>query len=185
MIPEPKKVFGWVESTEGCVQQAFRKDDLCEEAPVLFCGRLHDIHWLLLNTPQGGGCGVCFVPFPPGDLLHICMCVAIRHHNNHHLWCLVLLHPFNSFLYCSSSAVHINDAEPTAKATACRGVWDIICHNHFTDDGTSSESSPKAPTSCGLRPENNSASVSCHLWFACLTSLCLFFHSYLQVSHSP
>lgn len=156
---------------------------------IIYIGRL-------FSSPHKMRCHVFLFLSTLDVLVHICMSVAVWHHNSSHLWCLCSF--IRSLPFCSSAALcklrwfilfflHTNDPEHTGKATVCRGVWDIICHNHFTDEGTittSAESSRHTLTSSGLRRENYTASVLCCLWSTWMTFCFVFFQCHLQVSHS-
>lgn len=174
---------------EGCIKHTFGpflEDHVCEEA-VLLCGELHYIHWQIIPITPQDALSCLFVFSPLDVLVHICMSVAVWHHNSSHLWCLCSF--IRSLPLCSSAALcklwwfitfffaH-QWSEHTGKATVCRGVWDIICHNHFTDEGTittSAESSRHTLTSSGLWRENYTASVLCYLWSTWMTFCFVFF----------
>lgn len=149
---------------------SFPEDDLCGEA-VLSCRESHYTHWFILYNPP---------PPQPSPLLFVASSSVPF------LFVVQQLFPncrgyiFHGFFFFF---LLLCDAEHTVKATVWSVVWHISCHNHFPYDITiTATSAASSQTHTHLvwpaaRKQNNTASVSCHLWwFACLMFSVFVFH---------
>lgn len=88
---------GYVKHTFG----VFLEGHLWEEAVSTLRGVV--LYTLLDYSHHPTRCAVMFVFSPFGDVLHICMFVAVWHHNSSHLWCLCSF--IRSLSFCSSTAL--------------------------------------------------------------------------------